>query len=123
MSDNDKILELLTDAIANCNDLRTAYDPNTQSVTIVADDIAKAILPNVEAIINGEGGPRIRPEVPGLKKRRKVSIRGQLYEAFKAGVDWERSDFNDAPEDQTMDGGFERWIDSKRSAAVEKTDD
>ena len=117
MSDNDKILELLTDAIANCNDLRTAYDPNTQSVTIVADDIAKAILPNVEAIINGEGGPRIRPEVPGSKKRRKVSIRGQLQEAFEAG--WMADPAEDGND---MVHAFETWVESKRAQAG-KADD
>ena len=109
MSNNDNMLELLTDAIANTNDLRTAYDPQTQSVTIVADDLAKAVLPAVQSIIAGTSGPRPRAEVPG-KARRKVSIRSQLKEAFVAGA-------VTAPNSNT-DDEFDKWIETKRAEAA-----
>lgn len=87
-------------------DSEATYDPATQTISLNAAALADKI---VERLGLATIVTALDDEEP-KGKRKKISIRPQLEEAFKAG--WSA---HGAPYSRSADIEFDKWIEKKRS--------
>lgn len=77
----DVLREKLIENITTCQ-IKSSYDAESHSVTVIADDLVDGILDTVVEVIENE---RVQPRPVSGRKPRKINIAEKLKHAFHAG--------------------------------------